>query len=126
MRVLLDTQVFLDAYTGDAPLSRKAKDLLANPGTIRLLSSLSIMEIALKHGARKLKMGLAETREAIRDLRLEVIDFTQDHALGMYDLPLHHRDPFDRMLIATALVEDIPLVGSDRQFKKYKGLKVIW
>jgi PIN domain nuclease of toxin-antitoxin system len=41
-------------------------------------------------------------------------------------LPLHHRDPFDRMLIATAMVEGIPLVGSERKFKSYKGLKIIW
>ena len=72
------------------------------------------------------KMGAAETRQAIRDLRLEVIPFGPDHALRMYGLPPHHRDPFDRMLIATALAEEIPLIGSDRLFKRYKGLKVIW
>jgi len=51
---------------------------------------------------------------------------TSDHALRLYGLPRHLRDPFDRMLIATALAEDIPLIRSDRQFKRYKGLKVIW
>jgi PIN domain nuclease of toxin-antitoxin system len=84
------------------------------------------MEIAMKHDAGKLKMGAAETRQAIRDLRLQVIPFDPDHALRLYGLPPHHRDPFDRMLIATALAEDIPLIGSDSRFKKYKGLKVIW
>ena len=47
-------------------------------------------------------------------------------ARGFLGLPRHHRDPFDRMLIATALAEEIPLIGSDRLFKRYKGLKVIW
>jgi PIN domain nuclease of toxin-antitoxin system len=114
------------AYIGDVPLSRKVYALLSSPETLPLISAISIMEIAMKHDAGKLKMGAAETRQAIRDLRLQVIPFDPDHALRLYGLPPHHRDPFDRMLIATALAEDIPLIGSDRQFKKYKGLKVIW
>ena len=114
------------AYIGDVPLSRKVYALLSSSEAVPLLSAISIMEIAMKHDAGKLKMGAAETRQAIRDLRLQVIPFSPDHALRLYGLPPHHRDPFDRMLIATALAEDIPLIASDRQFKKYKGLKVIW
>ena len=126
MRILLDTQVMVHAYIGDVPLSRKVYALLSSPEAVPLISAISMMEIAMKHDAGKLKMGAAETRQAIRDLRLQVIPFGPDHALRLYGLPHHHRDPFDRMLIATALAEDIPLIGSDRQFKKYKGLKVIW
>jgi PIN domain nuclease of toxin-antitoxin system len=126
VRVLLDTQVMVHAYIGDVPLSRKVYALLSTPEALPLISAISIMEIAMKHDAGRLKMGAAETRQAIRDLRLQVLPFDPDHALRLYGLPPHHRDPFDRMLIATALAEDIPLIGSDRQFKKYKGLKVIW
>jgi len=126
MRMLLDTQVLVHAYIGDVPLPRKVYALLASPEALPLISAISIMEIAMKHDAGKLKMGAAETRQAIRDLRLQLIPFGLDHALSLYGLPQHHRDPFDRMLIATALAEQIPLIGSDRQFKKYKGLKVIW
>jgi PIN domain nuclease of toxin-antitoxin system len=126
MRVLLDTQVLVHAYIGDVPLPRKVYTLLSSAETLPLVSAVSIMEIAMKHDAGKMKMAAAETRQAIRDLRLQVIPFELDHALHLYDLPRHHRDPFDRMLIATALAEEIPLVGSDRQFKKYKGLRVIW
>jgi PIN domain nuclease of toxin-antitoxin system len=126
MRVLLDTQVLVHAYIGDVPLSRKVYALLSSPETLPFLSAVSIMEISMKHDAGKMKMGPAEMREAIRDLGLQVIPFGPDHALRLYGLPRHHRDPFDRMLIATALTEGIPLIGSDRQFKKYKGLKVIW
>jgi PIN domain nuclease of toxin-antitoxin system len=126
VRVLLDTQVIVHAYIGDVPLSRKVYALLSNPETVPLISAISMMEIAMKHDAGKLEMGADETREAIRDLRLQVIPFAPNHALRLYGLAFHHRDPFDRMLIATALAEDIPLVGADRQFKKYKGLKVIW
>jgi PIN domain nuclease of toxin-antitoxin system len=126
MRVLLDTQVLVHAYIGDVPLPRKVYALLSGPEIQPLVSAISILEIAMKHDAGKLKMGAAETRQAIRDLRLQVIPFDLNHTLRLYGLPRHHRDPFDRMLIATALAEEIPLVGSDRQFKKYKGLKVIW
>jgi PIN domain nuclease of toxin-antitoxin system len=126
MRVLLDTQVLVHAYIGDVPLSRKVHALLSSPETLALISAISIMEIAMKHDAGRLKMGAAETRQAIRDLRLQVIPFEPEHALRLYGLPRHHRDPFDRMLIATALAEEIPLIGSDRLFKKYKGVKVIW
>lgn len=126
MRVLLDTQVLVQAYIGDVPLPRRIYTLLSSPETLPLVSAISIMEIAMKHDAGKLKMAAAETRQAIRDLRLQVIPFDPDHALRLYGLPHHHRDPFDRMLIATALAEEIPLIGSDRLFKKYKGLTVIW
>jgi PIN domain nuclease of toxin-antitoxin system len=126
LRVLLNTQVMVHAYIGDVPLSRKVYALLSSPETLPLVSAISVMEIAMKHDAGKLKMGAAETRQAIRDLGLQVIPFDSGHALRLYGLPRHHRDPFDRMLIATALAEDIPLIGSDRQFKRYKGLKVIW
>jgi PIN domain nuclease of toxin-antitoxin system len=126
VRVLLDTQVVVQAYIGDVPLSRKVYALLSSPEALPLISAISILEIAMKHDASRLRMGVAETRQAIRDLRLQVIPFGPDHAFRLYGLPLHHHDPFDRMLIATALAEDIPIIGSDRQFKKYKGLKVIW
>jgi PIN domain nuclease of toxin-antitoxin system len=101
-------------------------ELLAEPETERLFSSVSIMEIALKNSVGKLKMGEAEMREAIDDLLLTVIPFEPRHAYRMFSLPLHHRDPFDRMIIATALDEGLPLIGADRQFKRYKGLKVLW
>jgi PIN domain nuclease of toxin-antitoxin system len=126
MRVLIDTQTLVQGYIGDEPLPGKVTKLLSNRETIRLVSSISIMEIALKHTLGKLRMGPDETREAIRDLQLQVIPFSDEHAFRLYSLPFHHRDPFDRMIIAAALVEGVPLIGADREFRKYKGLKMIW
>jgi PIN domain nuclease of toxin-antitoxin system len=106
-------------------MSRKVRALLAADDTDGVVSTISLMEIAIKSGCGKLQMGEAEVREAVRDLRLTILPFTPQHAYRLFGLPLHHRDPFDRMLIATALAEEIPLIGSDRLFKMYKGLKVI-
>jgi PIN domain nuclease of toxin-antitoxin system len=54
-----------------------------------------------------------------------LIPFEPRHAIRMFDLPLHHRDPFDRMLIATALSEGVPIITDDKEFNAYRGLKVI-
>ena len=127
IRVLLDTEaVCLIGTEGLTALPKKVRKLLEDAQTEYILSAVSIMEIAVKNGAGKLQMGETEMRQAARDLRLTMIPFTAQHAYRLFNLPLHHHDPFDRMLIATAMVEAIPLVGSDRKFKEYKGLQVIW
>ena len=127
LRVLLDTQVLIHAYSGELnAMSRKVRALLAADDTDAAVSVISLMEVAIKSGRGQLEMGEAEVREAVRDLRLTVLPFTPEHAYRLFGLPPHHRDPFDRMLIATALAEEIPLIGSDRLFRSYKGLKVIW
>ena len=125
MSVLLDTQVVLHLYAGIA-VPRKVQALLGNPDTEPLISAVSIMEVAIKDATGKSTVGEPEIREAVRDLRLRILPFVAQHAYRLFALPLHHRDPFDRMIIATALTEDIPLIGADREFRKYKGLKVIW
>jgi PIN domain nuclease of toxin-antitoxin system len=126
VRVLIDTQVVVAAYHEPEALSKKVMALLVDEDTERLISATTVMEIAIKNGTGKLTMGETEMRQAAADLRLTLLPFTPQHAYRLFDLPLHHRDPFDRMIIATALVEGIPLLGADREFKKYKGLKVIW
>lgn len=125
MRVLLDTQVLFMAATG-AQFSKRVQSVLASLDNELLLSSISILEIALKHARKKIDMPEALVRQAVQDLALTLVAFEPLHAYRLFTLPMHHGDPFDRMIIATALSEDVPLIGGDRQFARYKGLQVIW
>jgi PIN domain nuclease of toxin-antitoxin system len=100
--------------------------LIDDPETIRLISSVSIIEIAVKYAIGKLDMDEGAVREAIRDLRLTELPFEPRHAFKIFSLPLHHRDPFDRMILATAVAEKLPIVTGDRIFRRYSEIKVIW
>lgn len=102
-----------------------ARKLIEDEDSDLLLSSVSITEIAIKTSIKKLEITTSDTLKAIQDLRLILIPFEPRHAMLMFDLPLHHRDPFDRMLIATALSEAVPIITADVEFKGYRGLKVI-
>ncbi len=128
VRVLLDTCAFLMAsLEGIEKLTRPTRQLLEDPETDRVLSAITYSEIAIKAAIDKLQMNAQDASEAAAYLRLTVIPYTSQHAQRLFTLPLHedHRDPFDRMLIATALFEELPIVSLDRKFKRYKGLKVI-
>jgi PIN domain nuclease of toxin-antitoxin system len=65
-------------------------------------------------------------RQAVEGLDIRVLPFTAEHELHLFDLPLHHGDPFDRQIITQALFEKIPVANPDEKFGMYKGLKVIW
>lgn len=127
-RVLFDTSVFVTAsIEGIARLSPSARSIVEDPETDRLLSALSYSEIAIKAGIGKLRMTVDGAREAAAYLRLTLLAFKPQHAERLFTLPVYkdHRDPFDRMLIATALVENLPIVSLDRTFQRYEGLKII-
>lgn len=90
------------------------------------LSTVSLIEIATKNTVGKLDMAEDETRRAIRKLHISVLPFEPQHAFEMFSLPPHHRDPFDRMILATAIAEKLPIVTGDRIFRRYSEVKVIW
>lgn len=124
-RVLLDTQAVYLAFRNEN-LSHAAREVIEDPDTVRIISSVSLTEIAVKFSIGKLEMNRGDMLRAIEDLRLTELPFEPRHALAMFSLPPHHRDPFDRMILATALVEKLPIVTADRSFRLYHGIKIIW
>ncbi len=126
MRLLLDTVILIYAVESPELLSKRAMSSLKNPDNIRELSSISLAEIAIKSSAGKLKLSVGMLRQALEDLSVRVLPYTARHAFELFALDLHHRDPFDRQIIAQALSEEIPIVSSDEKFHLYEGLKVIW
>jgi PIN domain nuclease of toxin-antitoxin system len=126
VRILLDTAVLIYAVEAPERLSKRVAAALQNPENILELSAISLVEIAIKSGLGKLAVSTATARQAVDDLDIRILPFTADHALHLFELPLHHGDPFDRQIITQALVEKIPVATPDEKFSLYKGLKIIW
>jgi len=127
MKAILDTHAFLWALAGDGRMSRHAREVFAGSADL-LLSIASIWEILIKVQAGKLNFPRPAGRYVIRKLaenRIEILPISVDHLLAVERLPMHHRDPFDRMLIAQSMEENIPVVTADRIFTRYP-IDVIW
>ena len=107
-------------------ISRKAMAALRDQRTTREMSAVSLAELAIKQSCGKLNLDKADTGTGLSDLKIRVLSYTVDHAWQMFGLPLHHKDPFDRQIIAQALVEEIPIVTPDKAFRAYKGVEIIW
>lgn len=107
MRVLLETVTFLWAMNAPERLSREALAILVDPETLRELSALSISEMAIKRARGKLDFSRADVEQGIADLRVRVLPYAAEHSFRLFELPLHHIDPFDQQIIAQAMAEDI-------------------
>lgn len=126
MRLILDTVTFIWAASEPERLSGAAMSALRKATAVREISVVSLTEIAVKQSRGKLTFGKADAMAGIGDLRLRVMPYVPEHAFRLFDLPIHHADPFDRQIIAQALVENVPVVTPDEAFNLYEGLKVIW
>jgi PIN domain nuclease of toxin-antitoxin system len=126
VRVLLDTAVLIFAAISPERLSNRASAILENEANILELSTISLSEIAIKAALGKLGISATVARQAVEDLGIRILPYTADHAFQLFDLPLHHGDPFDRQIIAQALAEKISIVTPDEKFSLYKGIKLIW
>lgn len=127
-RVLLDTHVVVDIATKDGfeALPAKIRRILADPDVELLLSVASEIEVAIKSTIGKLALTKDELTRICINAAIASYPLRQQHVDKLFDLPLHYKDPFDRMIIATALSDDLSVISSDRQFRKYKALRVIW
>ena len=128
MRVLVDTHVFLWWVEGDRALPAKARAALANQENECLISLVSAWELAIKAALGKLKLALPVKRYVVEHVAangFRMLDIRMAHVGRVETLDPHHGDPFDRLLIAQALEEEIPVVTADPVFRKY-GVKRIW
>lgn len=122
MRVLLDTHCWLWLCAAPERFSPKTLSRLADPDCQRLLSAASVWEIVIKHALGKLPLPAAPrdfVPSRLETTQTEVLSISGAHALRVADLPDHHRDPFDRMIVAQALLEDAPLLTADRMLRRY-------
>jgi PIN domain nuclease of toxin-antitoxin system len=122
MRFLLDTHAFLWFIEDDPKLAPLAKSLIAEPANEILLSIASVWEIAIKMRLGKLTLPaplLDFLRGELTTNAIRLLPISLEHATAVADLPLHHRDPFDRLIISQAMVESIPIVSADAAFDGY-------
>ena len=121
MKLLVDTHVFLWFILDDPRIAPTARPLLVSSEHERFVSLASVWEAAIKHGLGKLQLtgGLPGFLRDIEKANFEILDITPRHILELATLPLHHRDPFDRMLIAQAKHEGMHLLTVDPHFGAY-------
>ena len=122
MRLLLDTHTFLWFIEDSPQLSAPAKALIEDSTNDVFLSMASVWEMAIKIGLGKLSISGpfdAYIPEQLRLNNIGLLDIAFTHVAEIIALPLHHRDPFDRLIIAQAHVEGIPIVGADTAFDAY-------
>ncbi|MGB6804179.1 MAG: type II toxin-antitoxin system VapC family toxin, partial [Candidatus Sulfotelmatobacter sp.] len=106
MRLLLDTVAFIFAVQAPERLSTRVDVALQKPENVEL-SAVSLVEIAIKSTLGKLRLSADDARKGVEDLGIRILPYTAGHAFHLFELPLHHSDPFDRQIIAQALAENI-------------------
>lgn len=122
MKLLIDTQILIWFLEGNNLLSTQRRQIIADPDTQVMVSIASIWEMAIKISLGKLSLSnpLADVVEQIHADNIELLSISSEHALKVEDMPFHHRDPFDRIIIAQAMVENLKLMGEDAVFAKYE------
>ncbi|MDQ3565578.1 MAG: type II toxin-antitoxin system VapC family toxin [Pseudomonadota bacterium] len=128
MRILLDTHAFLWLVTDDPKVSAPAKVVFLENDNELLLSAVTGFEIAVKYSLGKL--GLKEPPKQFISKRIQAnalipLAITIEHTVLLADLPFHHRDPFDRLLVAQALSDSLPILSADTLLSAY-GIERIW
>ena len=119
MRCLLDTHVLLWWIEDHPRLSTRARALITDPANEIVVSAATIWEAAIKRALGKLRFETPVLLESLDRGRIGVLSITAEHALAAGDLPRHHADPFDRMLVAQAIAERMTLISGDQQLRSY-------
>ena len=127
MRYLLDTHAFLWFFDDSNKLSETAAGIIEDTNVQKYVSIASLWEFAVKYSTEKLRFdgGLSHLWEMITKNGFTILPITQSYLTGIIHLPFHHRDPFDRLLVATAQAEDMTLVTADGSMELY-DVKRVW
>ncbi|MBO0349069.1 type II toxin-antitoxin system VapC family toxin [Phormidium pseudopriestleyi FRX01] len=128
MRLLLDTHTFIWFVIGDPRIRPDLQERIADENNQKLLSKASIWEVAIKQSLGKLNFALPfkdVIEQKLAANGIDLLDISLDHIEIVASLPLHHRDPFDRLMIAQAIVENIPIISADAIFDAYP-IQRIW
>ena len=127
MNILLDTHSFIWFFNGDEQLPVAIKEMIENISNNCFISIGSIWEIAIKVNLGKLDLmgDFTSIASFISENRIEIVPVTFKHVEKLLRLSLHHRDPFDRIIIAQAISEDLTVATKDIIFHHY-GVKIIW
>lgn len=127
MKLLVDTHAFLWFVAGDPRLSATARRMLEDDDTEWYLSAASVWELSIKSSLKRLVLP-APAMEYVAEkvhLGLRILSVEWAHAAAVEGLPFHHRDPFDRLLVAQAQTERLTVVTDDAVFRRY-GVRVMW
>lgn len=128
MRLLLDTHAFLWFIQGNNKLSDVARAHIEDQAVQKLISVASLWEIAIKVGLGRLEIGMGLSdlvKREILDNAFDVLNIQPLHLEQLTSLPFHHKDPFDRLIIAQGLTESIAIISKDQVFNQYDA-KLIW
>ena len=126
MKYLLDTHIVLWLAINSPKLTEKHKKILLDDSNIKYVSFASCWEVAIKVSLNKLDLqgGVNEFFRIIEENGFELLQVTKDYLGTVEKLPFYHRDPFDRMLVATAISDGLTLVTADARIKEYKKQKL--
>lgn len=127
MNVLLDTHTFIWYIEGNAKLTQKARDVIEISGDKIYLSIISLWEIAIKTGKKQLTIQneFDDLLDVLNSLEIEILTITFADTQIYKNLPLHHGDPFDRMIISQAINNSLTIVGCDQSFNDYP-IQILW
>jgi PIN domain nuclease of toxin-antitoxin system len=119
LRLLLDTHALLWWLAADDRLGLQARQLVKDPGNDVLVSVVSLWEIVVKVRVGKLEVDIADVVAAVPRSGFAVLPIATPHLTALARLPIHHRDPFDHMLLAQAIAEDLSFISEDRNARQY-------
>ncbi len=118
MNIIIDTHIFLWIVSEPEKLSPQKINIINNPTNTIFVSSITFIEIMIKVSIGKLKIDF-DPIETAKNSGFEILDFSAEDSLALKDMPFHHKDPFDRMLISQSINRDYYLMSDDEKFRNY-------